>query len=191
MHSSSSFGLAGRLRMRAIVPFREFERDMCTGLENYRIDRAENGLLLVTGERPNAFVNSGLQIALDRLAGINGPPAAISHMAVSADDQAVTASTTKLDPAGGDTGFTSVAVSNVSRTNQTVSFDGAFNNGTVAFEMNKVGLLNGATDAGTGLIDVIGGTGGSSPYNEPFAVNFTAIGVWSLTFGIDITASAT
>ncbi len=66
--------------------------------------------------------------------------------------------------------------------------DASFTSGV--FVINKVGLLNTSTDAGTGLIDVIGGTGGSSPYNRTFQLDLTSAGSFTLTMQIAVTASA-
>lgn len=144
--------------------------------------REEDGVLVA--ERPNIFVNTGLNLALDRLFGIAG--AAVSHIAVSPDDQAVVAGTTLLDIAGGDAGFVAKAINPAaSRTNQTVTAGATFTNADVAFAINKVGLLNTATDAGTGLVDVIGGTG-----NSPFTIDLTTAGTWSLVLQILVTAAA-
>lgn len=141
----------------------------------------------IVARRKNIFVNTGLNIALDRLFGISGPPGAISHIGVSADDQAVSGTTTLLDPATGDTGVSIKAISPAaSRSNQTVTAGATFTQADVSFAMNKVGLLNTSSDAGTGLIDVIGGTS-----NNPFTIDLTGASTWSLTMQIQITASAT
>ena len=40
-------------------------------------------------------------------------------------------------------------------------------------------------------MNIIGGTAGSSPYNEPFTIDLTAVSAFNLTFSMDITAQAT
>lgn len=178
MNNVDGLGFSGLLRA-SLVEVERPEEVRILGCEV----REEDGILVA--ERPNIFVNTGLNLALDRLFGIGGT--AISHIAVSPDDQAVTGATTLLDPATGDTGFVSKAISPAaSRTNQTVTAGATFTNADVSFAINKVGLLNTATDAGTGLVDVIGGTG-----NSPFTIDLTTAGTWSLVLQILVTASAT
>jgi hypothetical protein len=157
------------------------------------IDRGE-GLLRVVHH--NAYVNSGLNISLDRAFGISGPPAAIGFIGVSSDSTAVTATATFLNGVAGGTAANTIikAISPAaSRTNQTVTAGATFANADFTsgvFIVNKVGLLNTATDAGTGLIDVIGGSGGTTPYNKTFSVDFTNAGTFSLTPQIAVTATA-
>lgn len=137
--------------------------------------------------RKNAFVNQGLQRVLD--SAYNGLTAArITHIGLSADAQAVTAATTSLDPAGGATGTSIKTTANVSRTNQTVHADQTWTQADVAWAITKIGLLT--SSAATDVVNIIGGTGGSSPYNEPFTIDLTSIATWSLTMGIDVTATA-
>jgi hypothetical protein len=185
------FGIGGVLRPRIWVPVDQEKHVRLSGLAEVHRRTDRDGRVVISGERRNAFVNLGLGILLDRLFGIGGPPGAVSHMGVSADAQAAGAGTSKLDPAGDATGFTSVGLTNVSRAGQTVSCEGVFSQATVAFAIKKVGLLNKADDDGTGLINVIGGTGGSAPYNEPFTIDLTGATTWDLTLGLDVTATAT
>lgn len=140
--------------------------------------------------RPNAFVNLGLQIALDRLFGL-GTVAAVSHIGVSADNAAVVAGTNRLDPPGDATGIAVKAISPAAtRSGQTVTAGAVFTQADVTFAIRKVGLLNKATDDGTGLIDVIGGTGGAAPYDDSFTIDLTGTTPFSLTMNIQVTATA-
>lgn len=190
MQRNDGLSIGGVIRPRIVLPHSEAKKIRLSGLADVCERTLEDGRLCITGHRHNAFVDTGLQLALDRLFGLSGPPAAISHMAVSADDAAVVAGTTLIDPAGGDAGSTFVAVSSVSRTGQTVEAHGLYDEGTVAFAINKVGLLNTATDAGTGLVNVIGGAG-VSPFNEPFTIDLTGAATWDLDMQLDVTAQAT
>ena len=130
----------------------------------------------------NAFVNTGLNNALDRLFGLGGT--AIGYIGVSSDNTAVTASSTTL---GGTVSIKALTTN--SRSSQTVTAGATFTQADVSFSIRKVGLLNTATDAGTGLIDVIGGAG-SSPYNKPFTIDLTSLSSFSLTLQIQVTAVA-
>lgn len=144
----------------------------------------EDGLYKATVTRRNAFVNTGLNITLDRLFGLNGPPAAIDHIGASSDATAVTAATTTL---GGTVSIK--ALSSPSRSSQTVTAGATFTQADITFAVHKVGLLNTATDAGTGLLDVIGGSG-SAPYDKPFTIDLTTAGSFNLTLQIQVTAAA-
>lgn len=144
-------------------------------------------MVLLEGYRGNAFINQGLQDVLDSAYG-DLVADRITHIGLSADDQAVTAATVSLDPAGGATGTSIKVTANTSRTAQTVSTDQTWTQADVAFAIKKIGLLS--SSAATDVCNIIGGSGGSSPYNEPFTIDLTSIATWTLTMGIDVTASA-
>ena len=140
-------------------------------------------------ERPNGVVTTGLQLALDRLFGLNGPPAALSHLYASADDQTVTLATTNIDPAGGATGFAAKAFTENSRSGTTVTAGALFTQADIAFIVRKVGLGNTATDAGTGLYNVVGGAGGVSPFARTLSIDLTNAGDFNLTLKLQVTAA--
>jgi hypothetical protein len=179
---ADGFRIGGVLRGRLLIPGRD---DMpilegvgeVVGGYNRLSDRRE----YVFGGRHNAFVNQGLQRVLD--SAFNGLTAArITHIGVSSDNTAVTASTTTL------AGTTSIkATSGVARTNQTVSAEQTWTQADVNFSIRKIGLLT--SSAAADVVNIIGGAG-SSPYNEPFTIDLTTIATWSLTMGIDVTATA-
>lgn len=131
----------------------------------------------------NAFVNTGLNLALDRLFGLGGATA-VGYIGVSSDNTAVTAASTTL---GGTVSIKALTTN--SRSSQTVTAGASFTQADVNFSIRKVGLLNTATDAGTGLVDVIGGSG-SSPYNKPFTIDLTTLSSFTLTMQIQVTAVA-
>lgn len=145
-------------------------------------------------EKENAYVNTGLNNALDREFGLGGT--AIGYIGVSSNTTAVTASTVNLNGASGGTAANTIikAISPAaSRSSQTVTAGATFANADFTsgvFVWNKIGLLTTSTDAGTGLVDVIGGTGGSSPYNRTFSIDLTAAGTFSVVAQIAVTASA-
>lgn len=145
-------------------------------------------------EHHNAYVNSGLNNSLDRESGAGGTT--IGFIGVSSNTTAVTATTAFLNGASGGTAAnTIIKPCTNSRSAQTTTYTvtSAFVNADFTsgvFVWNKVGLLNTPTDAGTGLIDVIGGTGGSSPYNKTFSMDLTAVGAFSVILAIAVTAVA-
>lgn len=157
----------------------------------FRFDKKRDLFVI---EEPNGFVSTGLNLALDRLFGLSGPPAAISHIGVSSNTTAVTSATAFLNGAGAGSAANTIikAISPAaSRAAQTVTGGATFVNADFTsgvFAISKVGFLNTATDAGTGLVDVIGGTGGSDPYSRTFSVDFTAAGTFTLVPQIAVTA---
>lgn len=180
----SRIGRSGFLTGVARFPYEQLAVVEITGVESLGIER-DGDFAVARFRQHNAFVNTGLDHALDRQMGTNGPPAAISHMGVTSDATAVTASTTTL---GGTP--TIVAVSNkVEASSQTASADGTFTEANADFAHKKVGFLNTATDAGTGLINVIGGAG-TSPYDEPFTVDLSSADTFSVTYTLSLVASA-
>lgn len=143
------------------------------------------GRFRATVSRRNAFVNTGLNITLDRLFGLGTPPDAVGYIGASSDNTAVTAATTTLGGTVSIKAFSPAA----SRSGQTVTAGATFTQDDIAFAIRKVGLLNTSTDAGTGLIDVIGGSG-SSPYDKPLTIDLTSAGTFSLTLQVQVTAAA-
>lgn len=142
----------------------------------------------------NAYVNTGLNNSLDREFGLGGT--AIGFIGVSSNTAAVTASTVNLNgPAGGSAANTIIkAISPAAtRTAQTTTGGATFVNADFTsgvFVMNKLGFLTTSTDAGTGLVDVIGGTGGASPYNRSFSIDLVNAGTFTLVPQIAVTAVA-
>jgi hypothetical protein len=133
----------------------------------------------------NAMVNQGLQDMLDSF--FNDLVAdRITHIGLSADSSAVTATTTSLDP--GTAGSSIKAIANVARTNQTVHGDQTWTQADVSWAIRKIGFLTSSSAAD--VVNIIGGAGGSSPYDEDFTLDLTNIATWSLTMGIDLTATA-
>lgn len=182
----SGIQLSGLLIASIKVDPKDFDKVKITGAEILEFNSKE-GFIKVC--RKNAFVNIGLNNALDRTFGL-ASPAVPSHIGLSDDNTAVTATTTLLDPT--PTGLSpaiKVFSPASSRAAQVVTAGATFTQADVNFIIRKVGLLNGATDAGTGLYDVIGGSG-ASPYNQPFTIDLTGTTSFSLTMQIQVTAAA-
>lgn len=142
----------------------------------------------------NAYVNTGLNNSLDREFGLGGT--AVGFIGVSSNSTAVTATTTFLNGASGGTAANTI-IKPISpaatRSAQTVTGGATFVNADFTsglFIFNKIGFLTTATDAGSGLVDVIGGTGGASPYNRTFVLDLTGAGAFSATLQIAVTAAA-
>lgn len=147
--------------------------------------------------RHNAFVTNGLNAILERIGGI-GTTAAITHFHFSADAQAVTLATTQIDPAGGATGRASKTVTNTVAAGTSIlsCTSASFTQADISWVINKMGVGNVSTDPGTttpgaisGIWDIIGGTGGTSPFNQPFSMDFTGSTAFTLSPILTITAS--
>ena len=153
-------------------------------------------------EHHNAYVNTGLNNALDREWGLGGT--AIGFIGVDNNSTAVTATTTFLHGASAGTQPPTASANQVikaispaaTRTNQTTTGGATFANadftggGNSVFVINKIGLLTASTDTGSALVDVIGGTGGSSPFNKTFVLDLTGAGTFSATLQIAVTATS-
>lgn len=169
----------------------ELERALQLPPNRERFERFGNATLL---RHHNAYVNTGLDNALDLEFGLGGT--AIGHIGVSSDNTAVTAATVYLNGASAGTAANTIikAISPAAtRSAQTTTAGATFVNADFTgglFIWYKIGLLNTATDAGTGLVDVIGGSGGSSPYNRTFTLDLTNAGTFSVTAQIAVTAIA-
>ena len=187
--SSSKTGVMIKGTLRAVI--RILKKDLIAiqdelqkSLDNYTVKTdpdVESGLI-ITGSRSNSFVNIGLENSLDLLFGLGGN--IVSHIGATSDTTPVTAATTKLDPTSDDD-VQILPVQSLSRTGRIVSGEATFTNANANFAYRKIGYLSTSTDAGTGLIDVIGG-GGSTPYNQSFNLDLTGALTWSATLGIDV-----
>jgi hypothetical protein len=178
-------------------------------MPNVRFDR-RTGIFRVDQER-NAYVRSGLRSALQREFGIGGT--AVTGIGVASNTSAVTFDTRFLNGASaGLNGAVSGQNVSIKAINPAASIvtDGAgvtqvvtagvtwtnadfFNN--IPFVWNKLGLTlavpaSNTSEVDGNLVDVIGGTGGSSPYNKTFSMDLTAAGTFSVTGQIAVTASA-
>lgn len=160
----------------------------------------------IWGAQSNGVVNLGLQMALDKLSGVTAP-ANLADIGIASDTSAVTATTVFLGGAaaailsgGTQNGFIRAFSPAATRSNQVLTAGATFTQADQSgalFVIHKVGLLNAATDVGTGLgagpasgiFDVIGGTGGSAPFNQPFTIDLTGVTSWSLLMQIQVTAA--
>lgn len=214
---TDTFGIGSLLTARIEVPRSDLRKMELSGVDLSRaparnpfahpIPALEEGSVVLYAQRHNAFTNLGIHAVLDNIFAIN-TPSALSHMGITDDDQAVTAATLLLDPATGGankhiralgTGINATATSRTGNTvtamagwQKTVDFAGGW------WPIKKVGMLNTSTDAGDdtvpavlGVWQIIGGTGGASPYNEPFTIDLSNTSEAKLTLAIEVTPTAT
>jgi len=162
-------------------------------------ERDADGNDVVCFAHRNAYVQTGLRNALLREFGLGGT--AVGYIGFSSDTSAVTFNTVYLGGASAGTSANSliVAISPTAtisalttNTVQTVTAGATVTNSSFStvFAVNKLGLLTTSTDAGTGLVDVIGGTGGTAPYDRSFQVNFVSAGSFQYTAQLLISAVA-
>jgi hypothetical protein len=189
----AAFEIGGVARMKLTIPADQAHLAIITGMTGDPSGRGNSPIIThedgdnvtIEGYRHNAFVNQGLQAVLDSAYG-DLTPVQITHIALSGDSSTVIVSTSDIDP--GSSGFSPKVTANVSRTGQTVSADNTWTDADVSYAIVKIGLLTGALS--TDVVNIIGGTGGSTPYDEPFTIDLTSISTWSLQMGVDVTATA-
>lgn len=183
--------VGGVARMRITVPTEEADKAIITGVFQDKSGRADPGFVredntdgttTLVCYRHNAFVNQGLQALLDS-GWADRTASRITHIGLSGDQTTVTGATTTIG-----TPNSIKATSNVSRTAQTLSGDQTWTEADVTWPIYKIGYLRGTGP--TTVSNIIGGTGGAAPYDEPFTIDLTNISTWSLQMGIDVTATA-
>ena len=154
----------------------------------WHIDGIEGWILKQIGEgeilflpKPNLVVNSGLNIALDRLFSISGPPSAVGTVGV--DDGSSNPSASTSSSTAGSTNRRLVALdATATRTNQTVSSSGTFTNSNVSFIMKRLFLSKataGTTDSAGDLIAM----------TNVFSIDLTSFSSWNQTFTTQLTAT--
>ncbi len=131
------------------------------------------------------IVNQGLQIALDRLANIGGPPAAIGAMSVDDGTGSFAAANTKENDDGTVTQQAAVAFDATfpSRSGQVTSFQGTFGTGVGNFVIGRVSLHN--TIPGSVSIS------STTLYGGVSGLSITKTSAFSLTLTITITGTST
>ena len=183
MHRSM-LKVEGLLRCRIATPDPDAAVIVCDDYDPKAWRKDERGLWVNEARHHNAFVNAGLQAMLDRYFGIGGPPSAPTHLILSSDNTAVTASTTSF---GGTISAKAFTGGTPTRSGQTVTVGADYVKADVAFSVRKVGISRGASDGAAQ--DIIGGAG-SSPYNEAFTLDLTSTSAFNLRPEIDVTLTA-
>lgn len=112
------------------------------------IEKNDNGLILnpiifIQPPVKNMIVNSGKNLALDRLFSLSGPPAAIGSVGVGTDSTAAAVGQTQLNPSVAGSVLIQTADGGTSRTGQVVTIQSTFGTGVANFNWNEAGLFNG------------------------------------------------
>lgn len=148
----------------------------------------ETGLWFKQFYRENAYVDRGLHILLNR--AFRTDESQIQYMFISTDSTAVTGSTITV---GGSSVFNVFSSTPTAAASKTISASSNFSKADIdslAAAIRKIGMATTSTDAGTGLVDVIGGTG-LSPYNEDITIDLLNADNVTLTPQIDTILTAT
>jgi len=146
-------------------------------------------------------VNSGLNTSADRTFGINGPPAVVGFLFICSDTNAVTAATNQVIGASPGTGNMTLSTASqngvikafspaASRAGQVMTAGATFTQADYSanpFIIAKVGQLNANPDVAGSIFDIIGGTGGAAPFNQPFSIDLRNVTTWTLTLQIQTT----
>ena len=135
----------------------------------------------------NAYVNRGMHILLNR--AFRTTENQITHMFISTSSDAVTGATTTV---GGTSVFRAFDSTPSAAAALTISALATFtkaNIDTLAAAIRKIGMAASSTDAGTDLVDVIGGTG-VAPYDEDISINLLSADNVTLTPQIDTILTA-
>lgn len=154
-------------------------------IKGWLVDADMNTGIVSFAEKPNLFVNGGINVGLDRLFGITAS-AALTMGVDNGTNAPVAASVSSTTGSGTDTGSTSrriIALDSVAtRTNQVVSAIGTFTQANVAFAMKRLFLSKaaaGTTDASGDLIAM----------TAVFTIDLTAFATWSQTFTATLTGT--
>lgn len=177
--------------------------------DNVRME-AETHAIVVT-ER-NAYVRSGTRNSLLREWGLGGT--SIAGIGVASNTTAVTVDTRFLNgatgglngPVSGQTvsikAFSPAAaiITDGAGVVQSVTGGATYTNAdffnSIPFAWAKLGLVlaipaSNAVEIDGNLVDVIGGTGGSSPYNRTFSLDVSNAGTFSIVAQIKVSCVAT
>lgn len=123
-----------------------------------------NEVEYVSPEYENMIVTSGKNLTLDRLFGLNGPPAAVGFVGVG--DSATAAALAQAGLLGANV-LIKAADGGTARNNQTVNIKATFGTGEANFNWNEAGLFNGNVNGTSIMFNrvVIG------PFNKTPAVS--------------------
>lgn len=134
---------------------------------------------------PNLVTNSGINMRLDRLFAIGGPPAAVTKMGV---DNGASNPVAGTDASGASNTKTIIGFdATATRSAQVVSAVGTFTNSTVNFTMKRLFLSN---NASTLTNSTTADTAGSlHSMTNVFTLDLSAFSTWSQTFTAQVTGT--
>jgi len=134
--------------------------------------------------KPNLVTNSGINMRLDRLFAIGGPPAAVGKMGVDTGASNPTAAT---DSSGANTKTIIAFDSTPTRASQVVSCVGTFDQTEVNFTMKRLFLSNTASVlTNTTTADTAGSL---HSMTNVFTLDLSAFTTWAQTFTATVTGT--
>lgn len=174
---------------RLVVPdLTEFERALRDGFLQDGIDGWTPSVLapgeVLLAPKPNLVTNSGINMRLDRLFAIGGPPAAVTKMGV---DNGSTNPTATTDQSGANTKTIVNFDSAATRANQVVSANGTFTQANVSFTMRRLFMSNTATTLTNST--TADPAGSLHSMTNVFTLDLSAFSTWSQTFTAQVTGS--
>ncbi len=110
-----------------------------------------NPIIYIQPPVKNMIVNTGKNLALDRLFALSGPPASISSVGVGTDSTAAAVDQTQLNPSVAGSVLIQAVDGGTSRTGQVVTIQSTFGTGVANFIWNEAGLFNGTIN-GTSIM---------------------------------------
>lgn len=144
---------------------------------------SETGLLVpanpVVYESPvykNLIVDTGKAAYLDRLAGINGPPAAFAHIGVGSGTDAVAVGQTRLNIGGtGSALLKACDATFPSRSGLVLTYRATFGTAEANFTWNEAGIFNGTVNGTSIMFNrvIIGPFGKSSSVSIVYTTTIT------------------
>lgn len=150
------------------------------GIDGWAVDPRSDGEVIFK-PKPNLVVNSGVNISLDRLFNINGPPTEVQTMGVDDGTSNPTASTSSSST--GSTNRRIIAFDSTPiRTDQTVSASGTFTDANVSFVMKRLFL----SKASAGTSD---SAGDLYSMTVVFTIDLTSFSSFSQTFEAQVTGA--
>ncbi len=137
--------------------------------------------------KPNLVVNTGINMRLDRLFAISGPPAAVAKMGVDAAD-VTNADPTATTSSSGTNKKTIIAFdSTATRASQVVTTVGTYTQANVNFIMKRLFLSNtSATLTNSATAD---DANSLHSMTNRFTIDLTSFATWSQTFSATVTGT--
>jgi hypothetical protein len=139
------------------------------------------------GMKPNLVVNTGINMGLDRLFAINGPPVAVTKLGVDAADSTAVDPTATTSSSGANKKTIILFDATPTRTNQIASATGTFSQATVNFIMKRLFLsATAATLTNSATAD-----DANSLYamTNRFTIDLTPFTTWQQTFTGTVTGT--
>lgn len=151
------------------------------GIEGWDVRADEKSGRVLLLPEPNLVVNSGINISLDRLFAIGGPPTQVRSMGVD-DGSSNPSSGTSSSSAGSTNRRIVLFDSTPTRASQVVTCLGTFTQANVAFTMKRLFLSKAAAGTTDAVNDLYAMT-------NVFTMDMSGFTTWSQTFTAEVTGT--